>query len=86
MRLNIWKSILLLTCGLLLTGAQDEPSSSGTPVDSQGEEVFGADYLPYAPVTDAVPLEPGSPAAGFDIDALANPQPVLSPGRTGRTD
>jgi hypothetical protein len=68
------KSILLITSAFALIGAQDVPQAPETPVGPSGEEVFGTDYLPFAPPADAVPLEPGRPAAGFDLSALATPQ------------
>lgn len=75
MRKKIAKSLLSLTCGFILIGAQDDnPAVQEVPSNSDGEEVFGSGYLPYAPAPDAVPLEPGRPAAGIDLEAIANPQ------------
>jgi beta-lactamase superfamily II metal-dependent hydrolase len=76
------RTILLATCGAMLVAmvstpisAQDTPPpAQDIPTNAAGEEVFSADYRPYAPAPDAVPLEPGRPNAGFQLQAVATPQ------------
>lgn len=70
---TIGKYLLIFTCSFPLTAAQEAPTTQALPSDPKGEEVFGPGYLPNIPAADAVPLEPGRPAAGLDLSAFVTP-------------
>jgi beta-lactamase superfamily II metal-dependent hydrolase len=68
MRRNRYSKALI---GLaLLASAGQAQDNAPVPINAVGEEVFGKDYVPSAPAEEAVPLEPGRPAAGVQLPAF----------------